>query len=154
MFVSIFGRKRFGHLGVRIDNSENVFVETDFFHIGFLPIVPLQSYLVVDPDQPGYEPESDIRTSLQFRSVCMAWIETILKFVAVSGLFVAIIGSVAAGSGVIAGAAGLYFLFRSILCIRSSEPLGPAWGLARIAQIVHAREFLIRHFATSSEKDR
>lgn len=70
----LYGKSLFG----RVDRVPGIFyVATKFFHIGYVPLVPMGSWLVFD----GTESEKNwkgIRLGWEWRSIGMAWLRTLI----------------------------------------------------------------------------
>jgi hypothetical protein len=68
MFIHVaFGTKRYG----RVDVVPGLLhVETEFFHLWYLPLVPLRSWIVLPHQRDAW---SGVPIPLSFRSVAIAW---------------------------------------------------------------------------------
>ncbi|MEM7456846.1 MAG: hypothetical protein AAF456_21055 [Planctomycetota bacterium] len=100
----IFGTNTFGGT----DEVDDLFkVKTQFFHVWFVPLIPISSYLVVDESMGSF---NGIRIPFSIKSMLIAWSRTALFF---SSIF-AMIG-VAINAGNIASAA--FCVLAAIICI-------------------------------------
>jgi hypothetical protein len=108
MFV-IFGTRNYG----KVDHVPGLFyVATSFFHINFIPLIPVTTYIVVDGS------DRCVRIPMCFKSVLTAWarLGLILGVILalVFGCFSFMEGLAAQDLGAIASALGLFFT--SALC--------------------------------------
>ncbi len=72
------------HVGTKfygkVDRVPNLFyVRTQFFHVQFLPLIPLGSYLLVE----GTNDERGVKIPLSIKSVFTAWVRAALVLIAV-----------------------------------------------------------------------
>jgi hypothetical protein len=72
----------FGHFGVdyygKVDVVPNLcHVATRFFHVNFVPVVPLGSWIVVTGPARGKHPPA-LKTGLSLKSILIAWLRTAL----------------------------------------------------------------------------
>jgi hypothetical protein len=114
----IFGMRLFGRVYVVPGVCH---VATRFFHVSFVPLIPLGSWIVVSED---YSSWRGIKTRISLPSILMAWFRTALVF----GLIIAIICAVSLGamshnSSMLAGFVGaaLGFLIVRWLSYRFSK---------------------------------
>lgn len=69
-----FGQMRCG----KVDQCGRLFfVVTEFFHVNFVPLLPLRSFLVMRAPNAG-RPEVQVPVPLSVKSVLMAWLRTLL----------------------------------------------------------------------------
>ncbi len=84
MLLIVLGTKRYG----RIDDVPNtVHVATMFFHVMFVPLIPLQSQIVIDGGQ--YADKGMALAKIRWASVLMTW----LRFWLVMGVLGALAGA-------------------------------------------------------------
>lgn len=71
-----FGTKFYG----KVDCVPNLFyVRTQFFHVQFVPLIPLGSFLLIE----GTNDERGVKIPLSIKSVFTAWVRTALVLIAV-----------------------------------------------------------------------
>lgn len=74
--VVYFGTKFYG----KVDRVPNLFyVRTRFFHVQFLPLVPLGSFLLIE----GTNEERGVKIPLSIKSILTAWVRAALVLIAV-----------------------------------------------------------------------
>src|SRR5262245_51790070 len=81
----IFGTRMFG----KCDQVGNLFyIRTRFFHVWFIPLIPVQSYIVLagSEDFSGFK---GIPTSMSLKSVLFGWLRGGLTIAAIAGIFLA-----------------------------------------------------------------
>src|SRR5438067_11170137 len=84
--MGVFGTRLFG----QTDRVPGLFcVRTKFFHLNFVPLIPLTSYLVFE--EKGSEGRGIELKKLRWNSVLLAWVRTPLWIAAAVG---AVVGSV------------------------------------------------------------
>lgn len=87
MFI-ILGQGNYG----KIDVAPRVgYVMTRFFHLYYVPLIPLGSYIVVDGSEAGEEFQG-VPTRLRWKSVLAAWVRTALVLSVFAGVAVGIVG--------------------------------------------------------------
>ena len=113
-----FGHHYFG----KVDSIPGLcHVATRFFHINFVPLIPLESSIILAVTDKGGNPKT-VKTALSFKSILVAWLRAALYVV----LFATIVFSVAA--------TGHCFLDGP----RKTNVLGlaAAWGMTAAAAVV------------------
>src|SRR5262249_53485590 len=106
-----FGQHHFGKVDVVPDLC---YVATRFFHINFVPLIPLESNIIVI----GSEKDDNfqgLKTTLSLKSVLVAWLRALLCVVAIGGTLF-----------------GIAFAFESARPGRGI-PLGAALGTGAVA---------------------
>jgi len=84
--MGVFGTRLFG----QADRVPGLFsVRTKFFHVNFVPLVPLASYLVFE--EKGSEGRGVELKKLRWNSVLLAWVRTPLWIAAVVGAIVGLV---------------------------------------------------------------
>jgi hypothetical protein len=91
--IFIFGLRLFGKVDVVPGRFH---VATEFYHIQFLPIVPMQTYLVLEEDVDGWR---GVKIPLCRKSMTAAWLRTGLFIVAVIAAVLAAVEGSRAGGG-------------------------------------------------------
>jgi hypothetical protein len=86
MFVHI-GQHYYGKVDVVPDLCH---VSTRFFHVNFVPLIPLESSIILAGTGVNGEPRT-VKTSLSFKSVLTAWLRAVLYVVALGGLLLGIL---------------------------------------------------------------
>ena len=84
--MGVFGTRLFG----QADRVAGLFcVRTKFFHVNFIPLVPLSSYLVFE--EKGSEGRGIQLKKLRWNSVLLAWVRTPLWIAAAVGAVVGLV---------------------------------------------------------------
>jgi hypothetical protein len=77
--MSVFGTRLFG----KVDTVPGVFhVATKCFHINFVPLIPVQTYVVISQDGRQFR---GVPVSLSFKSFGMAWLRLIAGLISIVG---------------------------------------------------------------------
>jgi len=132
--MGVYGTRLFG----QADRVAGLFsVRTKFFHINFVPLIPLASYLVFEQTGSS-QPRGVELKKLRWNSVLLAWMRTPLWIACLGALLFAVIGAVhhdwqVAGpiSG-IAAAAGAAWYGSYRFAQASFERAGELASLARL----------------------
>jgi len=132
--MGVYGTRLFG----QADRVAGLFsVRTKFFHINFVPLIPLASYLVFEQTGSS-QPRGVELKKLRWNSVLLAWMRTPLWIACLGALLFAVIGAVhhdwqVAGpiSGV-AAAAGAAWYGSYRFAQASFERAGELASLARL----------------------
>jgi hypothetical protein len=94
----IFGQGKYG----KVDHVPNLFyVVTEFFHLYYVPLLPLRSYLVLDGSRPG-APTTTARISLSLKSMLVGWLRAAFVLAVVGGVIggvIALVEYLSAGHG-------------------------------------------------------
>src|SRR5438128_80911 len=78
----VFGQKNYG----KVDQVPGLFhVVTEFFHLYYVPVIPLKSYLMLDGDGAAVH-RAPIKLNL--KSILMAWLRALFVAAFVIGLLV------------------------------------------------------------------
>src|SRR5262249_36136559 len=89
--IIIFGQRRSG----KVDEIPGLcYVHTQFFHVYYVPLIPLMSYIVLAGSETG-QGFRGVRTSLSFKSILVSWVRTAAVLATIGGIIGAIVYGVA-----------------------------------------------------------
>ena len=94
--IIIWGQSNYG----KVDVVPNLFyVATRFFHLYYVPLIPLATYLIVAGTEDENGSFQGVKLPMSLRSVLAGWVRAVLVLCIVAGLGTALVMGIEAAEG-------------------------------------------------------